>query len=260
MHRFYLPPVHCQGSTLTIEDREAHHGLHVLRLRRGERVVVLDGAGHELLCETRGTDRNAIQLDVVQRNFIAPLPYQVTLLQAIPKGKVFETIIQKATELGVHRIVPLLSERIVSHLDDESAEAKAAKWRIVAIEASKQCGSAWLPQIDLPVSPKAFLSRGEKFELPLIASLQPDNRHPRELFKTFFAERQRLPQTVCIWIGPEGDFSPAEMNAARSAGALPITLGRLVLRSETAAIYCLSILNYELQTCDGAATAGCCGS
>ena len=250
MHRFYLPPAHCQGSTLTLEDREAHHGLHVLRLRRGERVVVLDGAGHELLCETRDTDRNAVQLEVVQKNFIAPLPYQVTLLQAIPKGKVFESIIQKATELGAHRIVPLLSERILSHLDDESAEAKVEKWRVVAIEASKQCGSAWLPQIDLPISPKAFLSRAEKFELPLIASLQPDSRHPRERFQAFFAERQRLPQTVCIWVGPEGDFSPAEMNAARSAGALPITLGRLVLRSETAAIYCLSVLNYELQAQD----------
>ena len=245
MHRFYLPPAHCQGSTLTIEDREAHHGLHVLRLRRGERVVVLDGAGHELLCETRGTDRNAIQLDVVQRNFIAPLPYQVTLLQAIPKGKVFETIIQKATELGVHRIVPLLSERIVSHLDDESAEAKAAKWRIVAIEASKQCGSAWLPQIDLPVSPKAFLSRGEKFELPLIASLQPDNRHPRELFKTFFAERQRLPQTVCIWIGPEGDFTKNEIELALQNNFIPVSLGETRLRSETAGVVAATILKFS---------------
>jgi 16S rRNA (uracil1498-N3)-methyltransferase len=247
MHRFYLPPEQCQGPTLKLEDREAHHGLHVLRLRRGERVAVLDGAGHELLCETRETGRDAIQLEVVQKNFIAPLPYQVTLLQAIPKGKAFETIIQKATELGVHRIVPLLSERTVSHLDEESAESKLEKWRVVVIEASKQCGSAWLPRIDLPVSPKAFLSRAEKFELPLIASLQPDSRHPRERFRTFFAERHRLPQTVCIWVGPEGDFSPAEMNAARSAGALPVSLGRLVLRSETAAIYCLSILNYELQ-------------
>jgi 16S rRNA (uracil1498-N3)-methyltransferase len=250
MHRFYLPPAHCKGSTLTLEDREAHHGLHVLRLRRGERVVVLDGAGHELLCETRATERNAIELAVVQKNFIAPLPYQITLLQAIPKGRTFESIIQKATELGVHRIVPLLSERIVSHLDEETAEARLEKWHFVAIEAAKQCGSAWLPQIDLPLSPKAFLSRADKFELPLIASLQPDSQHPRERFKTFFTERRRLPQTVCIWVGPEGDFSPAEMNAARSAGALPITLGRLVLRSETAAIYCLSILNYELQSPD----------
>jgi 16S rRNA (uracil1498-N3)-methyltransferase len=230
-----------------LEDREAHHGLHVVRLRRDERVVVLDGVGHEFLCQTQELDRDAIRLEVVQKNFIPPLPYQIHLLQAIPKGKVFETIVQKATELGAYRIVPLLSERIVSHLDEESAESKVDKWRMVAIEASKQCGSAWLPQIDAPISPKALLARGEKFELPLIASLQADSRHPSELFKSFFTERKRLPESVCIWIGPEGDFTPAEMNAVRSGGAWPITLGRLVLRSETAAIYCLSILNYELQ-------------
>jgi len=248
MHRFYLPPDKCQGASLVLEDREAHHGLHVVRLRPRERVVVLDGVGHEFLCETRKMDRQVIELEVVQKNLIPPLPYQITLLQAIPRGKVFETIVQKATELGASRIVPLLSERIVSHLDDENAESKVEKWRLVAIEAVKQCGSAWLPQIDAPIAPKALLARGEKVELPLIASLQPDSRHPRELFGTFSAEHGRLPQSVCIWVGPEGDFSPAEMNAARSAGALPITLGRLVLRSETAAIYCLSILNYELQS------------
>ena len=143
--------------------------------------------------------------------------------------------------------MPLLSERVVAHLDEESAGDRAEKWRLVAIEAIKQCGSAWLPQIDVPLSPKAFLARGEKFDLPLIASLQPDSRHPRELFKQYFAERKRLPQTVCVWVGPEGDFTPAEMSAVKSAGALPITLGRLVLRSETAAVYCLSVLNYELQ-------------
>jgi 16S rRNA (uracil1498-N3)-methyltransferase len=248
MHRFYIPPEKCQGSVLRLEEREAHHGLYVLRLRRGERVVVLDGVGHEFLCETCDMNRHTVELDVVQKNDIAPLPYQIHLLQAIPKGKIFESIVQKATELGAYRIVPLLSERIVSHLDEGSSESKVEKWRMVAIEASKQCGSAWLPRIEAPILPKAFLDREEKLELALIASLQPDSRHPRELFQMFFRERKRLPESIGIWIGPEGDFTPAEMDAARSAGALPITLGRLVLRSETAAIYCLSILNYELQT------------
>jgi len=247
MHRFYLPPGRAHDSSLTLAAEEAHHALHVLRLKRGERVAVLDGAGHEFLCEARELGRDSVELAVVQKNSIPPLPYQITLVQAIPKGKIIESIIQKATELGVGRIVPLLSERVVTQLDEEGAQDKAAKWRLVAIEAIKQCGSPWLPQIDAPMSPKAFLARGEKFELTLIGSLQPGSRHPREYFKSFFAERRRLPQTVCIWVGPEGDFTPAEMSAAKSAGALPITLGRLVLRSETAAIYCLSVLNYELQ-------------
>jgi len=248
MHRFYLPPAQSRDDTLFLTGGEAHHAMHVLRLRQGERVVVLDGAGQELLCEALKPGPHSVQLAVVQRNTVPPLPCQITLLQAVPKGKIIEGIIQKATELGAHRIVPLLSDRVTARLDEESAADKAEKWRTTAIEAIKQCGSAWLPEVDAPVTPKEYLARGEKFELPLIASLQDDRRHPRDYFKTFQDEKGRLPKTVCVWVGPEGDFTPAEMSAAKSAGALPITLGRLVLRSETAAIYCLSILNYELQS------------
>ncbi|MDB6015716.1 MAG: Ribosomal small subunit methyltransferase [Pedosphaera sp.] len=248
MHRFYLPPEQCRDNTFLLTERESHHALHVLRVRDGERLMVLDGAGQELLCEARKQAHDQIKLAVVQRNSIPPLPYQITLLQAIPKGKIIDSIIQKATELGVHRIVPLVSDRVITQLDDDSAAAKVEKWQLTAIEAIKQCGSAWLPQIETPVTPKEYLARGEKFEMPLIASLQSDCRHPREYFKTFYQEKGRLPKTTCVWIGPEGDFTPAEMNAVKSAGVLPITLGRLVLRSETAALYSLSVLNYELQS------------
>lgn len=245
MHRFYLPPEQCQGSTFTLENREAHHGLRVLRLREQERVAVLDGRGNEFLCEVRKLSKRSIELAVTQKNQIPPLPYAITLVQAVPKGKTMDLIVQKATELGVSRIVPLLSERVVPHLEDS---AKPDKWHQVAIEAIKQSGAAWLPQIDPPLTPKEFLASNDRFDLPLIASLQSDTRHPRERFRAFQEEKDRAPQSVAVWVGPEGDFTPAEMNAARSAGALPITLGRVILRSDTAAIYCLSILNYELQS------------
>jgi 16S rRNA (uracil1498-N3)-methyltransferase len=248
MHRFHLPPEQCKDNTLILSEREAHHALDVLRVRDKERLMVLDGAGQELLCEAHRTSQDQLAITVVQRNSVPPLPYQLTLLQAIPKGKIIEAIIQKATELGVHRVIPLLSDRVTTQLDEEGAEARAEKWRLTAIEAIKQCGSAWLPQIEPPVTPKDYLARGEKFELPLVASLQSDRHHPRDYFKTFHAERNRLPKTVCVWVGPEGDFTPAEMNSIKGSGALPITLGRLVLRSETAAVYSLSVLNYELQS------------
>jgi 16S rRNA (uracil1498-N3)-methyltransferase len=248
MHRFYLPPGQCKDNTLLLKNSEAHHAVDVLRIRPGERVVVLDGAGQELLCEAQKPEHHQIKLTAVQRNQVPPLPYQITLLQAIPKGKIIESVIQKATELGVWRIVPLLSDRVTTQLDDEGAAAKAERWQQTAIEAIKQCGSAWLPQVEAPITPKEYLARGEKFDLPLVASLQSDCRHPREYFKTYYAEKKRLPKTVCVWVGPEGDFTPAEMNSIKSAGALPITLGRLVLRSETAAVYALSVLNYELQS------------
>ncbi len=245
MHRFYLP-THDARATLTLLDREAHHAAQVLRVRVGERVSVLDGAGHEFICDVRNVSKKSVLLEVVQKRFIPPLPYRITLLQAIPKGKLMESIIQKATELGVARIVPLLSERVTTHLDRESSTDKLDKWRLTTIEAIKQCGQVWLPQVDEPITPREFLARGEKFDLPLVASLQEDSQHPRKYFSAFATEKRHKPESVCIWIGPEGDFSPAEMEQIKSAGTLPISLGQLVLRCETAAIYCLSVLNYEL--------------
>jgi 16S rRNA (uracil1498-N3)-methyltransferase len=251
MHRFHVPPAQCESPTVILPEPEAHHAVHVLRVRPRERVVVLDGVGGEYLCEVVEAGSRGVTLRVAQKNSHPPLPYQVTLLQAIPKGKTMELIVQKATELGVHRIVPILSERVVPQLEAGSVPAKLEKWGAAAIEAIKQCGSAWLPTIEPPVTPQAFLARGERFDLPLIASLQPDAQHPRRHFTSFFDERKRLPRSVGLWIGPEGDFTPSEINAVRAAGALPITLGELVLRSETAAIYGLSVLNYELQSPPG---------
>ncbi len=177
---------------------------------------------------------------------VPPLAWQITLLQALPKGKLIEAVIQKATELGVARVVPLLSERVVAHLAPDEAADKRDKWQEVAVEAIKQCGSAWLPQVETPISPQKFLDRKELFDLALVGSLQPGSRHPREYFFEFERQHRRLPNSVAIWVGPEGDFTPAELGMIQTAGAKPITLGRLVLRAETAAIYCLSVLNYEL--------------
>ncbi len=248
MHRFYLPPEHCRNSTLALTDDEAHHALRVLRIQTGERITVLDGAGHELICEVREATKRTITLDVLHKNASTPLPCQITLLQAVPKAKAMDYIIQKATELGAARVVPILSERVVTHLDESDAADKSAKWQTIAIESIKQCGSPWLTKIEPPVTLKNYLARREKFDLPLIASLQGDSRHPRAFIQQFRDEHTRAPTTACVWIGPEGDFSPAEMNLIKADGALPITLGRLVLRSDTAAIYSLSVLNYELQS------------
>ncbi len=247
MHRFYLPPEACRGDELSLSAREAHHALDVLRVSPGERLVVLDGVGTELLCEVREARREAVRLVVVQRQASPPLPCPITLLQALPKGRLMEAIVEKATELGVSRIVPVLSERTVVQFDGKSAAVRTEKWRQTAIEAIKQCGNPWLPQIEVPATPKELLARRESCELPLVASLQGDRRHPREHFRRFATEHGRLPRSVCVWVGPEGDYTPAELNAIKGAGALPISLGPLILRSETAAIYCLSVLNYELQ-------------
>jgi 16S rRNA (uracil1498-N3)-methyltransferase len=241
MHRFYLPPERSQENELFLTGSEAHHALHVVRTRRGQSITVLDGVGHELLCDVQQSDRDKVRLCVRERKTAAPPLCRITLLQAVPKGKLFESIIQKATELSAARIIPLLSERVVVELNKKEGARKAAKWQSIAVEAIKQCGAPWLPQVELPMTPLEFLGRNEVFDLALVGSLQPDAKHPK-----VYLGRENKPKSAAIWIGPEGDFSPTELEAIKASGAEPITLGPLVLRTETAATYCLSILNYEL--------------
>jgi 16S rRNA (uracil1498-N3)-methyltransferase len=243
MHRFYIPPERCRDEELFLTGSEAHHALHVVRVRRGQSVTVLDGVGHELLCDVQQSDRDKLRLCVRQRKTAAPLACHITILQAVPKGKLFESIIQKATELGAVRIVPLLSERVVVHLDKKETMRKAAKWQSIAVEAIKQCGAPWLPEVEIPMSPADFLAKKVQFDLALVGSLQSDAIHPKN-----WLQNEKKPQSAAIWIGPEGDFTPAELEAIKASGAHPITLGPLILRTETAAIYCLSILNYEFSS------------
>lgn len=250
LHRFYLPPGKTGGDILRFDGREAHHALHVLRLKRGDEALVLDGAGNELSCEVENTSRDSLSLRIKKRNFIPPPPCSITLYVGIPKGKIIESIIQKSVELGARRIAPLLTERVVTRLDAKSAAQKQEQWQQVAIEAMKQCGAARLPEVETPAAIPHFLARKEKPDLQLVGSLQKERRHPREVFREYEKKHGRLPSSTAIWIGPEGDFTADELKAIQDAGAQPISLGNLVLRVETAAIYCLSMLSYELNWAD----------
>lgn len=247
--RFFLPPASCLGDRLRLDGREAHHALHVLRLARGERVSVLDGAGATFLCQVEQTAKDSLTLAVREKKSTPAPPCPLTLLVAVPKGKIMEDIIQKSVELGVQRVAPLLTERVVAQLDAAAAEAKREKWRQVAIEAIKQCGAAWLPEVETPQTIQASLARAKPIELLLVGSLQTERRHPRAWIQEFQQQRGRLPSSAGVWIGPEGDFTLAELQAIEAGGAKPITLGELTLRVETAAVYCLSFLKYELSSC-----------
>ncbi len=243
MHRFYLPPPECRSDHLVLTGSQAHHAADVLRLTAADPVTVLDGAGTELACRIETIARKQVLLEVLGRTTEPPPPWRITLVQAIPKGKLIEAIIEKATELGVARIVPLLSLRVTTRLEGEAVEHKAEKWRQTAVEAIKQCGQRWLPQVEPPMTLPALLAREDAFDLTLVASLQEDSRHLR----VYFPAGAARPQTIRVWVGPEGDFAPEEMAAIKGAGALPITLGPLVLRSETAAICALAAINHEMR-------------
>ena len=247
-HRFYLPDGAFTdvGGTLQLLDREAHHASDVLRLRGGDELTILDGKGSRLTCEIISVGRSRLELLVKEKNFAPSNSCLITLLTAIPKGKI-ESIIEKATELGASRIIPLLTERTVVQLDPSSSAVKVEKWRNIAIDAIKQCGSPWLPKIEIPVTPAQYIARGEKIDLPLVASLRPDSKSPRAIFQEYEARHHQKPVSVSVWVGPEGDFTTEELDLIQAAGAQPLTLGPLVLRADTAVIACLAVVNHELQ-------------
>ena len=246
MHRFYIAPEQWQPDALVLTGTEAHHCRNVLRLDRGDKVVVFDGRGRELTGEIVSANSAEIQLRKLHDAETPPLRCQITLGQAIPKGKNMDLIVQKAVEIGAAEIAPIISDRTVVRLDEENAVAKQEKWQTVAVEAAKQCGQNWLPRVHLPQTMAQFFNERRRFDLQLIGSLQSDAVHLKKILADYQDEHGDRPRSVLMLVGPEGDFTPAELSLARSHGCRPITLGPIVLRVETASIYCLSVLSYEL--------------
>jgi 16S rRNA (uracil1498-N3)-methyltransferase len=246
MHRFYIAPENWDPRDPILRDAEAHHARDVLRMKRGERAVLFNGRGREITAEIVDLAKGEVRLRKLHEGETPPLRCRITLGQAIPKGKNMELIVQKAVEIGAAEIAPLISERTIVDLDKKEAEQKQAKWHQIAIEAAKQCGQNWLPQVGTPQNPKEFFSRVRGFDLRLIGSLQPDAIHLKKILADYAEQHRDRPRRILMMVGPEGDFTPAELALAKSHGCRPITLGPIILRVETAAIYCLSVLSYEL--------------
>src|ERR1700704_7034474 len=167
MHRFYIAPEHCQSDALVLSGAEAHHARDVLRLEASAKVVVFNGKGREITAEIVASEGTEVRLRKLSEAKTPPLRCRITLGQAIPKGKNMDLIVQKAVEIGAAEIVPLLSDRTVVHVDLENAAQKQAKWQQVAIEAAKQCGQNWLPQVRAPRKLSEFFAEGTKFDLQL---------------------------------------------------------------------------------------------
>ena len=246
MHRFYIAPENWNPDALNLRGAEAHHARDVLRMKRGDRAVVFNGRGREITAEIVDLAKAEIRLRKLHESETPPLRCRMTLGQAIPKGKNMDLIVQKAVEIGAAEIAPLISERTIVDLDQNEAEQKREKWQQIAIEAAKQCGQNWLPQVKVPQKLRDFFSHAGSFDLRLIGSLQPDAIHLKKILSDYAQQYGDRPKSVLMMVGPEGDFTPAELALAKTHGCLPITLGPIILRVETAAIYCLSVLSYEL--------------
>ncbi|HUE50692.1 MAG TPA: 16S rRNA (uracil(1498)-N(3))-methyltransferase [Candidatus Dormibacteraeota bacterium] len=246
MHRFYISPENWNPDAPALTGSEAHHARDVLRMKPADKLVLFNGRGREITAEIVDLSGTGIQLRKLHEAETPALRSRIILGQAIPKGKNMDLIVQKAVEIGAAEIAPIISDRTVVQVDLESAAQKHAKWQQIAIEAAKQCGQNWLPQVHAPRRLGDFFLASTAFDLRLIGSLQPDAQHLKEILADYSNEHQHLPGSVLMLIGPEGDFTPAELALARQHGCRPITLGPIILRVETAAIYCLSVLSYEL--------------
>jgi 16S rRNA (uracil1498-N3)-methyltransferase len=246
MNRFYLPASEWNAESPRLSESESHHAHDVLRLAVGDKITVFDGQGHESTARISAIENRQAVLSLGARTSSTPLPGSLVLAQAIPKGKTMEMIVQKAVELGAATIAPLLSDRTVVKLDSEEKTRKRSKWQEVALEACKQCGQNFLPEVLEPQSVASFLEKMPRRGLFLIASLQPDARKIKDVLALYVEEHGKQPGHLTIFIGPEGDFTPAELALAKTHGCIPVTLGPIVLRTETAALYCLSVLGHEL--------------
>ncbi|MDA0814142.1 MAG: RsmE family RNA methyltransferase, partial [Verrucomicrobia bacterium] len=230
MPRFYIPPADWNLEELSLTADEAHHLAHVLRMKMGERVTVFNGRGVEATAEIVDVQRERVQLKSIAVETSETLAAKIAIGQAIPKGKNMELIVQKATELGAAAVHPLITDRTIVRIDAREAANKREKWSRVALEACKQSGQNWLPEVTIPQTPAEFFAdRLMSYDLKLIASLQPDARDLRSLLSEVEGESGRR-QSAIVLIGPEGDFTAAEIDAAKAVGCLPLNLGPIVLR------------------------------
>ncbi len=230
------PPDGGHPRLITLSEQESRHARLARRLSAGDEIVLFDGRGCEATGTITATSRGSVEVAVTQvQARRRPLP-ELTLAVAMPKGPRQDVVIEKCTELGVAAIQPLLAERSVAGVSDH----KRDKWRRATIEAAKQSGQCWLPELLAPTSLEECLARAMSFDL-VLAGILPRDREPTPILDLI--ERIRNVRTVLALVGPEGGWTPAESDAMAAAGAIPICLGPNVLRIETAAIGVAAVLH-----------------
>lgn len=244
MYQFFVPPVNIQGNRIVITGEDVNHIKNVLRMKAGEEIAVSNGVdgkeyrcgiieiGEEIICGLRFIKEDGVEL-----------PSKITLFQGLPKADKMELIVQKAVELGAYEIVPVSMKRCVVKLDEKKQKSKISRWQSISEAAAKQSKRSIIPEVKPVMTMKQAVSYAKEMDVLLVPyELAEDMPKTRELIEAI-----KPGQHIGFFIGPEGGFDEEEMKTAIEAGAQPITLGRRILRTETAGLAVLSILMYQLE-------------
>jgi 16S rRNA (uracil1498-N3)-methyltransferase len=240
MPRFYLPQVRLKDNEIIILDTAMLHHLHVLRLKPQEALEIFDQGQNLYSCRIKRLEKERAVLRLVCRRREKKEAINLAVACAIPKNSKFEDIVAKLAQLGVSWIIPLKTERVIVKLDAQKEELRLKRWRKIAEAASQQSRRSSLPVIGPIMEMKGALEETDSFALRLIPHLSGKRRPLKEVIAGSRAN------SIAVFIGPEGDFAPGELRVALQAGCIPVSLGPLVLRVETAAVAVASYIGLSL--------------
>lgn len=245
MNRFFVDdPGAFSDRSVVITGEDVNHVKNVLRLKENDELIVSNGRGRDYHCRISGITNEEVVADIcdICDNF-SELSTEITLFQGFPKGDKMELIIQKTVELGVTRIVPVMTKRTVVKLDDKKAKKKTERYNMIAESAAKQSGRGMIPEVTMPVSFAEAVSMAEKLDMNIIPYEEAEGvEYSRNIIKSIKGKK-----SLGIFIGPEGGFAREEVEKALDAGASAITLGHRILRTETAGMAVISIIMFELE-------------
>lgn len=245
MYQFFVEPSQIQDKKVIITGSDVNHMKNVLRMKPGEEIAVKNGVdGKEYRCgiEEFAQDQVICSLRFVREEGVE-LPSKIYLFQGMPKADKMELIIQKAVELGAFEIIPVAAKRCVVKLDEKKAQAKVNRWQGIAQAAAKQCKRGIIPDVRKPMTMKEAVIYAREMDIKLIPyELAEDMAHTKKIIEAI-----RPGESVAVFIGPEGGFEESEVAEALMAGIEPVTLGKRILRTETAGLTVLSWLMYHLE-------------
>ena len=240
--RIYFPESVGEGGLCILGKQNLRYIKTVLRMTKGDRLILFDGTGWEYEAIIRQFSTDGITVEISKKEKIPDKDVKITLFQALPKANKMDFITQKATELGVDKIVSFQSARSIPRLSAEKARLKVSRWHSIAKEASRQCGRADVPEVTGIFSLDEMLSYSKKESMKIIFWEEESKRSARQVLHD---EKYKVIKDISVVIGPEGGFEKEEVDSIADKGFIPVRLGKNILKVDTAVLTILSIIQYE---------------